>query len=107
MLEQAWKNAKLSSEREHVSPYIQKNNFRKKIISYKKNLSHLRFTVDYEDDLEFLRKIFSKLNNKENIHLKQILKILEDNPQLVKINSSHKRNERYKKSIKNDRIIIK
>jgi spore coat polysaccharide biosynthesis protein SpsF len=105
-LEQAWKNAKLSSEREHVSPYIQKNNFKKKIISNKKNLSHLRFTIDYKDDLKFLRAIFSKLKNKENIDLNQILKILERYPELIKINASHKRNEGYRKSIKNDKIII-
>jgi len=105
-LETAWKNAKLRSEREHVSPYIKKNKFRKKIITYKKNLSHLRFTVDYKDDLKFLRSIFSKLNNKKNIHLNEILRILEENPQLVKINASHKRNEGYKESLKNDKIVI-
>lgn len=104
-LEQAWKNAKLKSEREHVTPYIQKNNFRKKIISYKKNLSHFRWTVDYKEDLDFLKSIFKKLKNKENIHLKDVLKILEENPQLAEINSFHKRNEGYQESLRHDKIV--
>lgn len=105
-LEQAWKNAKLKSEREHVTPYILKNSFRKKNISYKKNLSHLRWTVDYKEDLDFLKAVFEKLKNKEIIHLKDVLKVLEENPQLVKINSFHKRNEGYQVSLRNDKIVI-
>ena len=104
-LEKAWRNANLSSEREHVTPYIQKNEFRKKIIVYRKNLSHLRFTVDYKDDFEFLKSLCLKMKNKKNINLKQVLKVLEKNPELTRINSSHKRNEGYQKSIRNDRII--
>ena len=102
-LEQAWKNAKLKSEREHVTPYIQKNNIRKKTISYKKNLSHLRCTVDHKEDLEFLQSLLEKINKKGIIHLNDILKVLEKNPQLLRINSSHKRNEGYQKSLKNDK----
>ena len=104
-LEIAWKNAKLKSEREHVSPYIKNNNFKKKTISYKDNLSHFRWTVDYKDDLEFFKLIFKKLKNKKIIHLDDILKILNNNPELIKINSSHKRNDGYQKSLKNDKKI--
>ena len=103
-LEIAWKNAKLKSEREHVSPYIKNNNFKKKTISYKDNLSHFRWTVDYKDDLEFFKLIFKKLKNKKIVHLNDMLKILNDNPELILINSSHKRNEGYQKSLKNDKI---
>ncbi len=105
ILEQAWKYAKLKSEREHVTPYIQKKELRKKSISYKKNISYLRLTIDHQEDLNFLKAIFGKLRNKEDIHLKDILKILEENPQLIEINSVHKRNEGYQKSLKNDKMI--
>ena len=104
-LERAWKNAKLKSEREHVTPYIKnkKNNFKKKIISYKDDLSHFRWTVDYKEDLEFFKLIFKKLKNKKIVHLNDILKILSKNPELMNINSSYKRNEGYQKSLENDK----
>tara|TARA_B110000495_G_scaffold202105_1_gene221268 strand:- start:4333 stop:5079 length:747 start_codon:yes stop_codon:yes gene_type:complete len=104
-LEIAWKNAKLKSEREHVTPYIkkEKNKFKKKIIPYSKNLSHFRFTVDYKEDLELLEHILINLKNKKIIHLNDIVKIVEKNPELIKINSFHKRNEGYKISVKNDK----
>ena len=98
----AWENAKLKSEREHVTPYIkkEKNKFKKKIIPYSKNLSHFRFTVDYKEDLELLEHILINLKNKKIIHLNDIVKIVEKNPELIKINSFHKRNEGYKISVK-------
>ncbi len=103
-LEIAWKNANLKSEREHVTTYMknQNNNFQKEIISYNKDLSHLRWTVDYNDDLEFFKLIFKKLKNKKIIHLNDMLKILNKYPELAKINSSHKRNEGYQKSLRID-----
>lgn len=106
-LESAWKHSKLKSEREHVTPYIknQKNNFKQKIISYKKDLSRFRWTIDYEDDLKFSKFIFKNLKNKNMVSLKNILKVLNENPELTKINSSHKRNEGYKKSLKKDKQV--
>ena len=107
ILEKAWKNAKMKSEREHVTPHIKKNCLRKKIIPYKNNLSHVRLTVDYIEDIQFLESIFNLLKNKNIIHLKNIIKIIEKNPHLVKINSIHERNEGYSKSLREDKIITK
>jgi spore coat polysaccharide biosynthesis protein SpsF len=106
-LKLAWQNAKLKSEREHVTPYIKNKlkNIKKKNISYKKNLSHIRLTIDEKEDLEFAKNIFNKCDNKEIIYLKDIIKILEKNPGLIKINSKYKRNEGYKKSLKEDKKI--
>ena len=103
-LEITWKNASLKSEREHVTPYMknQNNNFKKEMISYNKDLSDLRWTIDYNDDLEFFKLIFKKLKNKKVIHLNDILKILNEYPKLAKINSSYKRNEGYQKSLRID-----
>ena len=104
-LEIAWKNAKLKSEREHVTPYIKNNNFRKKIIPHSKDLSYFRWTIDYKDDLEFFKLIFKKLKNKKIIHLNDMIKILNNNPELLKINSVHKRNEGYQNSLKIDKKV--
>ena len=61
MLEDAWKKAKLDSEKEHVTPYIINNSdFNKKgkfkALNFSENLnkqySKIRMTVDYKEDFE-------------------------------------------------------
>ena len=73
-LEQAWKEANKKSEREHVTPYIWKHHDKFKIANIKKegeNLSHLRWTVDYENDLKFVREVYRNLYNGDNFFLMQ------------------------------------
>ena len=62
-LEKAANEAKLLSEREHVTTYISKNPSKFKLLNYKNNedLSHLRWTVDRDVDLEFVKQIYSKM----------------------------------------------
>lgn len=104
-LERAWKNASLPSEREHVTAYIYKHPkiFRLGNVRYKKNLSHLRLTVDNPEDLVLVKKIFGALYKKNKYFtLQDILKLLKRNPKLVSINQHIKRNEGYLKSLKED-----
>ncbi len=51
-LEQAWRDARLKSEREHVTPYIWKRPllFRLGIVKHGHDLSRLRWTVDEAED---------------------------------------------------------
>ena len=104
-LEKTWKNSKLQSEHEHVSPYMKNpdNVFKRIFIPFKKNFSNLRFSVDHQEDLMLIQKIIDKLN--ENFSIDDVLEILNENPELKKINSMHTRNEGYRKSLKNDRLI--
>lgn len=52
-----------------------------------KDLSHLRWTVDEDKDLELVREIYKRLYRKGNIFLMgDILKLLEKEPQLTEIN---------------------
>jgi len=53
-LERAWKVAKLASEREHVTPYIWKNQdlFKQINIHNDEDLSYMRWTVDEKRDLQ-------------------------------------------------------
>lgn len=104
-LKKAWKEAKLKSEREHVTPYIWKNPklFSIGTVRTKKNMMNYRWTVDYKDDLAFVREIYSRLYKKGHIFLmKDILELLKKEPALMEINSSHARNEGYAISLKND-----
>lgn len=104
-LEKAWYEAKKPSEREHVFPYIQFNPklFSISNIKMKKNLSHIRCTVDRLNDLKFVKKIYEKINDEKIITIKDILKIIKKEPELVLINNSIPFDEGYKKSLLMDK----
>jgi spore coat polysaccharide biosynthesis protein SpsF len=59
----AHKEARLPSDREHVTPYIRRNKaiFRQSTIRACVDLSALRWTVDHPDDLEFVRSLVKLL----------------------------------------------
>lgn len=105
-LTKAWKEAKLQSEREHVTPYIWKNPslFRIGSIRNTVDLSHLRWTVDEPKDLIFIRRLYRYFNGKEP-HMMAILGILEEHPELNQINQGIATNEGYIKSLKEDKEI--
>lgn len=62
-LQTAWQEAWLPAQREHVTPFIRKNPDRFPFVEIRSNLdfSHLRFSIDYIEDLEFNRQIFERL----------------------------------------------
>lgn len=102
VLEQAYKKASLTSEIEHVTPYI-RNNFKKGHYENIIDLSNLRWTVDEPEDYELICKIYEELYSK-NIRFKMqdILNFLKDNEELNKINNKIKRNEGFINSLKKD-----
>lgn len=105
-LERAWREAKLLSEREHVTPYIWKNPrlFKVGELKNEKDLSHLRWTVDEERDLEFVRAVFQNLYRSDKIfHLNDVLDFLERNPEVAEKNQGIIRDEGYFKSLKEDK----
>lgn len=107
-LKKTWKEVKLKSEKEHVTPYIWKNPEKFKIFTLHnkkttKKMNHLRWSVDYPDDLDFVRQIYSKLYTKQKVFtMKDVLNLLKREPDLIKINSKHKKDEGYLLSLKND-----
>lgn len=104
-LEKAFKEAKLSSEREHVTPYIWKNKqlFKTKNIESPIDLSSHRWSVDTETDLMFVKKIYEYLYREDKLFLtNDILELLKRKPELSKINKNSTRNEGYLKSLKED-----
>jgi len=107
-LKKTWKNAKLSSEREHVTAYIKKNPelFNLNNLEYHRNLSDKRWTLDNPEDYEFIKIIYKNLYGKNNLFgMTEILRFLDKNPHIEQINQHIKRNEGYSKSIKNDRVL--
>jgi spore coat polysaccharide biosynthesis protein SpsF (cytidylyltransferase family) len=106
-LEKAWDKAVLSSEREHVTPYIKNHPefFKLNSIVSKTDYSKKRWTLDTDLDFEFLQSIFEELYlNNPYFGTQEILNLLESKPYLEMINSDIIRNEGYQKSLKVDKI---
>jgi len=105
-LEKTWKEAKLPSEREHVTPYIYRHPELFRLFNVKKNgedLSRMRWTVDTEKDFKFVSMIFSKLYSpKEIFYMEDVVKLLKDNPELLAINRGIPTNEGYRLSLLKD-----
>lgn len=88
-LEKAWSEAKNSFDREHVTPFICNNpdKFRVANVKNAQDLSALRWTVDYPEDLEMVRLIFENLYQKKGVFLMDdVLKLLKEKPEIAKIN---------------------
>jgi len=104
-LEKAWREAKKPSEREHVTPYIWNHSelFRIVNIENDEDLSHLRWTLDTEADLRFTQEIYAKLYRGQIFLMKDILTLLEKEPELLKINQGIERNAGYLKSLEQEK----
>lgn len=107
-LENAWKNAKLPSEREHVTPFLYNNKQLFKIfnIENSQNTSSIRITVDYPQDLELVKRIASKIDSRP-ILLSDILNLYSEKPKMFELNNNHNANEGYLKSLENDKSFLK
>lgn len=107
-LEISWRDACLSSQREHVTSYVrEKSGF--KLSNYENDidLSTLRWTVDEINDYFFVIKIYEELYQKNPMFgTSEILKLLEENPKYSTMNSSLNRNEGLLKSLQNDKLFI-
>jgi spore coat polysaccharide biosynthesis protein SpsF len=107
-LEIAWNEARLLSEREHVSPYIIKRAdlFRIGSVKHNRNLSYFRWTVDQRQDLELVRQIYRCLGNNANFRLDDLVNLFRAHPELNSINAGVDRNEGYLKSLQLDALTI-
>jgi spore coat polysaccharide biosynthesis protein SpsF len=107
-LQRAWEEAKLKSEREHVTAYLWKHPELFKIGNVKNDidLSRFRWTVDIDEDLQFVREIYQRLYIEDRIfYMEDVLKLLKQHPELLAINSSSTRNQGYAKSLSEDKMV--
>lgn len=107
-LEKAWKEARLTSEREHVTSYIWKHPeiFRIATVENNEDLSSLRLVVDDKNDFQLVSEVFKGLYREGEIfHLKDIIDFLRQNPELLELNRSTIRNEGYLKSVAGDKPV--
>jgi glutamate-1-semialdehyde aminotransferase/spore coat polysaccharide biosynthesis protein SpsF (cytidylyltransferase family) len=107
-LKDAWKEAVLPSQREHVTPFIYDSPLRYKIKYFKNlvNLSALRWTVDDSADFELVKHIFEGLyKDKPNFNMNDILSFLNSRPELGHLNDHSIRNEGYRMSLEEDKFV--
>jgi len=106
-LEKAWREAKKASEREHVTPYIWNHPelFRLANVENQEDLSHFRWTLDTEADLKFTREIYARLFKGQVFLMKDMLALLNTEPELQPINIKTSRNAGYLKSLEEEQTI--
>ncbi|PAR27115.1 cytidylyltransferase domain-containing protein [Vibrio metoecus] len=104
-LESAWNNAQLPSEREHVTSYIRKPDAGYKLenVKNKEDLSHLRWTVDEQEDFNFVSEVYRQLYTLNPLFTTEdVLKLIEIQPEIASINQKFERNEGYTQSLLKD-----
>ena len=86
-------------EKEHVTPYIYRNEkiFKIKNFKAKKNYNKYRFAIDYKKDFIAMKNLNTILVNskKENFDLNYLTKLIDKNPNISKINQNIKTFLRY------------
>ena len=103
-LAEAAHEAKLLSEREHVTLYLRNQpKFKKGNLASTPNLSNFRLTVDEPADLEVVR--FLAANLPYDTGYKKIVEYLEASPEVREKNLGIVKNAGLIKSLRNDRII--
>jgi spore coat polysaccharide biosynthesis protein SpsF (cytidylyltransferase family) len=101
-LEAAWREARLGSDREHVTPFIwrQPGRFRLASVAGAPDLSGLRWTVDDARDLALVRAVHDALapDGRRLFGLGEVLDLLRARPDLTSINAGTRRNEGFERS---------
>ncbi|MCB2293977.1 glycosyltransferase family protein [Clostridium algoriphilum] len=90
-LERAYNEAKLTREREHVTPYIYTNKDQFRLGCYKNKIdySNYRWTLDTKEDFELISIIYDRLyKTNPNFNMEDIIKLLVAEPELTKINEN-------------------
>lgn len=95
VLESAYKEAKTPMEREHTTPFIWENPQRFRIgnVEWESgkdySMSH-RFTIDYTEDYEFIKRVYDELyGSNPDFDLNDILSLLEKQPEIYDINKKY------------------
>ncbi len=89
-------NRATEEEREHVTPYIYRNPNIFRLFSYSidDNFSKYRWTVDYPEDFELIRLVYTKLYiEKPDFDMFDVINFMNSDPRLIQINSQFTKNQ--------------
>ena len=93
-LEDAYKEAKMPAEREHVTPFIRNSGrFKVENITNSVNLSNERWTVDEPEDYEVIKSIFEYFSPEIDFSWKEVLQLKKLQPVIFSKNQHLIRNE--------------
>jgi spore coat polysaccharide biosynthesis protein SpsF len=104
-LKKAWQEAKEPQQREHAMPYfyegvelnrinrrleygISQRGFRVALLHHTTYFGDYRWTVDTPEDLEFMRKVYSYFDGRDDFSWKEVLDLVHNEPQLMQINAN-------------------
>lgn len=85
-LEQAHFNSTENYEKEHVTPFIYKNDENIFYLESESLQSDYRFTVDTREDMDLIQVIYNHFCNKKIFYLEEIMTFLRSNEHLTNIN---------------------
>ena len=105
----AWREAKLVSEREHVTPYLRNHleKFSSHNVTHNTDLSALRWTLDEPADYALLQQIVAELDRTQpEFHLADVLQVLAAHQEWQELNRDFARNEGYVKSLRQEQAPI-
>jgi spore coat polysaccharide biosynthesis protein SpsF (cytidylyltransferase family) len=111
-LETSWKEASHPVEREHVTLYIRNyaKKFRLANVENIADFSKLRWTLDTQQDYDFLNRVIQHLEMKHirethpRFHFRDVLEVLQEDKSLLEINQHIQRNEGYFSSLPHDYV---
>ena len=107
-LKNAWKNATLKSEREHVTQYIIHHPEKFNLQDFVSPIGYFgdnRWTLDEEEDFIFIKTVLEYfLGNNKDYGYMDIIHYLKENPNVSQINSMYRRNEGLENSLANDAV---
>ena len=103
-LAKAWKEAREPQHREHAMPYfyegvelstvnrrlqtgLSPRGYNIALLHHTADFGDYRWTVDTPEDLEFMRQVYSRFDGRDDFTWKEVLDLVHDKPDLMKINS--------------------
>jgi glutamate-1-semialdehyde 2,1-aminomutase/spore coat polysaccharide biosynthesis protein SpsF len=99
-LERAWRDARLPSEREHVTPFLRTSPlFTRASVESDVDLSHRRWTVDSALDLQFVCAVYTLLADRPRFVLSDVIDVLRHKPETLAMESKAVTNAGYYKSL--------
>jgi spore coat polysaccharide biosynthesis protein SpsF len=107
ILAKAWKEAKEPQHREHAMPYFYEGvelstinrqlqtgisplGYNIALLHHTTDFGDYRWTVDTPEDLEFMRQVYSRFDGRDDFSWKEVLDLVQDEPDLMKINADVK-----------------
>ena len=110
-LRAAWREAKLASQREHVTQFIVNNKARFRCQDFESKIGYHgdeRWTVDEPEDYELVSQIYGHFvasGDDALFSYGDVIGFLDERPNLRKINDRFARNEGLAKSLREDRTV--